>query len=271
MAWLRQLPELESCRWRNIAIALIMPKPASHKVLFVSMSEMACFRHLRGPSENLSYNPSPIQAIYPAIRIVRSGMKTLAFLPVFFCCLLVSDAQQSSVGTTLRGHLEGDSYRNDYFGFTYKLPAGFENAPDQLQRGFIQGLQNSNKGSQLLLMIVHGARAMRIYRHFGKSCSHPKAVYPLNKVLILPGKRGNISAVVPVIHGEGATNEQDYFMANQSTDRRSQIHPASEIHGRRSVFLGGAVEICLRESRSWPIHKTGDSVSPLDGDLHWGR
>jgi len=81
-------------------------------------------------------------------------MKTLAFLPVFFCCLLVSDAQQSSVGTTLRGHLEGDSYRNDYFGFTYKLPAGFENAPDQLQRGFIQGLQNSNKGSQLLLMIV---------------------------------------------------------------------------------------------------------------------
>jgi hypothetical protein len=89
-------------------------------------------------------------------------MNTLAFLPIFCCCLLVADAQQSSVGTTLRGLVEGDSYRNDYFGFTYKLPAGFENAPDQLQKGFIQGLQTSNPGSELLLMIVRPESAASI-------------------------------------------------------------------------------------------------------------
>src|SRR5215469_8877572 len=65
----------------------------------------------------------------------------------------------------------------------------------------------------------------------------------------------------------GATNEQDYFMANESPDRRSQIHSAFESHGRRSVFLGRAVEICLHKPRSWPIHKTGDSVSTLHGDF----
>src|SRR5438552_596440 len=69
---------------------------------------------------------------------------------------------------------------------------------------------------------------------------------------------------------KGATNEQDYFMANESPDRRSKIHPASETHGRRSVFLGRAVEICVYEPRSWPFHKTGDPVSTLHGDLHRG-
>src|SRR6516164_377609 len=68
----------------------------------------------------------------------------------------------------------------------------------------------------------------------------------------------------------GATNEQDYFMAIESPGRRSQIHPASEAHGRRSVLLGRAVEICLRESGSWPFHETGDSVSTLHGDIHRG-
>src|SRR5215467_15903626 len=66
----------------------------------------------------------------------------------------------------------------------------------------------------------------------------------------------------------GATNEQDHYMAKKSPDRRSQIHPASETHGRRSVFLGRAVEICLCEPRSCPFHKTGNSVSTLHRDLH---
>src|SRR5215510_5190547 len=67
----------------------------------------------------------------------------------------------------------------------------------------------------------------------------------------------------------GATNEQDHFMATESADRRSQIHAASETHGRRGVFLGRAVEVCLHQPRSWPLHKTGNSVSALHRDLRW--
>ena len=66
---------------------------------------------------------------------------------------------------------------------------------------------------------------------------------------------------------KGTTNEQDYFMANESTDRRSKIHPASETYGRRSVFLGRAVEICLCEPGSWPFHKARNPVATLHGDI----
>ncbi len=81
-------------------------------------------------------------------------MNRLAFLPIFCCCLLVADAQESPAATPIRGQVEQGSYRNNHFGFTYKLPSGFENAPDQLQTGLIRGLQASYPGSELLLMVV---------------------------------------------------------------------------------------------------------------------
>jgi len=48
----------------------------------------------------------------------------------------------------------------------------------------------------------------------------------------------------------------------------SQIHPALEADGGRSVFWGRTAEICVRESGRRSFHQTGNTLSPLQRTLH---
>src|SRR5262249_30454873 len=50
-------------------------------------------------------------------------------------------------------------------------------------------------------------------------------------------------------------------MGYESASHRLEIHDTSETNGRRCVFLGRDLEICLPEPECWAFHKIGDAVS----------